>query len=399
MSKFRLEYLFALYLQGKITPDEHRELMELIADAGNENQVMDIIEDVANKMFHEKEISGYSSYKILNNILQKKPAAQVNIGRKPLRRWFSIAAAFAVIMSIAGIWFKTTVVKKNKTAVNSQQIVLIHPGGNKASLTLDDGSVVKLDEVSDGVVKNNNHILVQKENGVLIYKNITATQKGSAYHKLTTPRGGQFQVLLPDGSTVWLNAASSIRFSTAPINRERIVELTGEAFFKVKKLYAKDKKTRIPFTVHVKSSEGEDATVRVLGTAFNVNAYEAEDMFKVTLKHGSVKIEKGNKSQLLEPGEQAVVYNDNHISMIKNADVEQAIAWKEGIFLFENEDIKSIMKEISRWYDVDVVYKGIYPATKFDGKISRYADISEVLEILKLSGVEFTVKGKTIHVQ
>ncbi|MFT3747169.1 MAG: FecR family protein [Agriterribacter sp.] len=387
-------------MQKKISPDEHRELMQLIADSGNEDQIMDIIEDFAEYPSNDNVLSQELSDKILNSILPNRNKETVTIKHKKRSRFvMQVAAACLIVISLLGIWFKINHHQNATAPLNNHQVVQIHPGGNKAFLTLDDGTVINLNEMEYGAAPSDSNITVEKNNGILIYKNITSRESNAKYNKLTTPRGGQFQVLLPDGTKVWLNAASSIRYPVAFSAKERVVELTGEAFFKVKKLYKKDKTGRIPFKINVTSSSGDNAVIQVLGTSFNVSAYENENMFKISLKHGSVKVEKGNKTQLLNPGEEAEVYTDNHINLVKNADIEQATAWKNGTFLFENEDIRSIMKQVGRWYDVDVIYMGQYPAARFDGKISRNADISEMLKILKLSGVQFTVTDKTILVQ
>lgn len=401
MPKFRLEYLFTLYLQKKISPDENRELMQLIADSDNEDQIMNIIEDFTEYPSHDNVLSQELSDKVLNNVLPNRNKEEVKVKhtKRSLFR-MQVAAAWLIVISLLGIWFKITHDKKNVTApLSTHQVVQIHPGGNKAFLTLDDGTVINLNEMEHEAAPSDSNITVEKNDGILIYKNTTGKRSNAKYNKLTTPRGGQFRVLLPDGTKVWLNAASSIRYPLAFSEKERVVELTGEAFFKVQKLYKKNKTGRVPFKINVTSSSGDHAAIQVLGTSFNVSAYENENMFKISLKHGTVKVEKGNKIQLIKPGEEAEVYNNNHINLVKNADIEQATAWKDGAFLFENEDIRSIMKQVGRWYDVDVIYMGQYPAARFDGKISRNADISEMLKILKLSGVQFTVTGKTILIQ
>lgn len=401
MPKFRLEYLYTLYLQEKISPEEYNELIQFIADASNEDDIMDIIEAQAEHIPYKKELSEEASKDILNKILQKNTETEVlTINRKSFfRGWASIAAACILAIGILSVWIKLSNTKKNISAPINQQTTQILPGSNKAFLTLHDGKVINLNEITNNTDTANNNITLETKDGILIYKTVSDKKINSQYNKLTTPRGGQYQVLLPDGTSVWLNAASSIRYPVTFSDKERVVELTGEAFFNVKKLYKKNKKGRVPFKINVKSSSGDDAVIEVLGTSFNVSAYENENMFKVTLKHGAVKVEKGKKIQLLKPGEEAEVYNNNHISLVKNADMEHSMAWKKGIFLFENDDIKSIMKQISRWYDVEIIYNGLHPTARFDGKINRNANISDVLQILKLSGVEFTIKDKTILVQ
>jgi ferric-dicitrate binding protein FerR (iron transport regulator) len=223
-----------------------------------------------------------------------------------------------------------------------------------------------------------------------VYDGTKASNQGSliSYNTLSTPRGGQYQLVLPDGSKVWLNASSSIHFPTAFAGHERNVELTGEAYFEI----AKNKQK--PFHVNVNGMQ-----VEVLGTHFNVNAYGDEGAIKTSLLEGSVKIKKGNISGLLKPGQQGVLKKNSTDLEIKNADMNEAIAWKNGLFEFDGADIKSIMREIGRWYDVDVVYAGKVPDRRFEGKISRDAQLSDVLKILALSNVKFSVEGKKIIVQ
>lgn len=398
MPRFRLEYLFSLYLQQKISAEENEELMQLIADIGNEDEVLDIIDNTVHKMDASAELTLPSADTILHNILESAPPAP-RVVKPFLKWWLSIAAG---LLAVAGMWFlwksSGALVEKNK---NEQTVQTpIKPGCSKAFLTRNDGSVLAVNgSVGTSFGEEDECELIQNQTTPLTAQPNYNVAGVSGYNTLTTPRGGRFKVLLPDGSKVWLNAASSIRYPVVFGNQQRVVELTGEAFFKVKHVSHSDKKTRVPFIVNVKSSSGDSATVKVLGTSFNVSAYDNQKMVEVTLKQGSVRVEKGSSVQLLKPGEQAQVFSDNHISMIKNADVEGVTSWKAGVFYFENQDINTIMNEIGRWYDVTVKYEGPISTARFNGKISRDAEIDEVLEILKLSGVQFSIHNKTIVVK
>lgn len=398
MPGLRLEYLFARYLQQQISAEENEELMQLIADIGNEDEVLDIIDATVHKMDAGAEIALPSADRILHNILESS-AIRPAVVKPFFKWWLSVAAGLAAVALVAVFWWASGGVANKNIEVATTPAV-IKPGCSKAFLTRNDGSIVPVSANCDTTFGSEDECnVIENQIPSLTNQSNYAVAGSAGYNTLTTPRGGRFKVFLPDGTKVWLNAVSSIRYPVVFNNQQRVVELTGEAFFKVKQVYTKDKKTRVPFIVNVKSSSGDSAMVKVLGTSFNVSAYENQDMFEVTLKQGSVRVEKGNSVQLLKPGEQAQVFDDNHISMIKRADVEGVTSWKAGVFYFENQDIKTIMNEIGRWYDVDVVYEGLVSTARFNGKISRAAEIHEVLEILKLSGVQFNINNKTILVK
>jgi transmembrane sensor len=230
---------------------------------------------------------------------------------------------------------------------------------------------------------------ITKQGGLLIYNDSGSTNQDApiVYNTLSTPRGGQYQVVLSDGSKVWLNAASSLHFPTSFTGNQRVVELTGEAYFEV----TKNKKK--PFFVKV-----GDMQVKVLGTHFNINAYSDESSIKTSLLEGSVKIAKGKVTGLLNPGEQAVLDNQNDKVEIKKVNMDEVMAWKNGIFQFDGADLTTIMRDISRWYNVEIVYDGEEPMRRFEGKISRTAQLSDVLKILALSNVKFIVVGNKIIV-
>jgi ferric-dicitrate binding protein FerR (iron transport regulator) len=231
---------------------------------------------------------------------------------------------------------------------------------------------------------------INKQGGLLIYNALASYKSGKKvlYNTLSTPRGGQYQVVLPDGSKVWLNAESSLHFPTAFTGNQREVTLTGEAYFEVAKYMEK------PFRVKV-----DGMSINVLGTHFNVNAYSDENTIKTSLLEGSVKIIKGNLSELLKPGYQAVLNKKQDKIRITDADMDGVMAWKNGLFQFDGADINNIMHEIGRWYNVEIVYSGKVPTRTFEGKISRDAELSEVLRILELSKVKFSVVGRKIIVQ
>lgn len=297
--------------------------------------------------------------------------------KKPfwLRNYRSIAAIGLLIL--AGGYLLLNNLSNNKNLRQTVQVTKardIAPGSNKAILTLANGQKVAL--------KNEN-------DEKLIYQLLDSSANTTiAYNTVTTPRGGQFELTLPDGSRVWLNATSSISFPTAFTGKERRVTTTGEVYFEVAKKH-------LPFIVATAGQE-----VEVLGTHFNINAYPDEDQIKTTLLEGSVKIGAAadHKARLLKPGQQAVLMPSGEFVAIQEADTEMAVAWKNGFFKFDKQDIQSVMRQISRWYDIEVVYKGNIPNDEYVGKIKRSANVSGVLNILRLSKLNFKVEEKRIIV-
>jgi transmembrane sensor len=286
-----------------------------------------------------------------------------------------IAAAAVVIIISIGIHFYRNS-GDSKTFVNTESRGDVDPGGNKATLTLANGSKISLTNASNGELARESGIsIVKTADGQVIYK--IMQKEGSvdplSYNKIETPVGGQYQVNLPDGSKVWLNSSSSIRYPVRFTGGERKIEITGEAYFEV------SHDASMPFRV-VSAKQ----TVEVLGTSFNIMAYTDEMATSTTLIHGSVRVSQGEKSKVISPGQQTSV-NDENIN-IKEADVEEAMAWKNGYFIFKSEDIHSIMRKISRWYNVKVEYNGDEIGKVFGGKISRSRKVSEVLKMLESTG-------------
>ncbi len=318
----------------------------------------------------------------------------IKMFRSKVLRW---AAAAVLIFSIAGTSFYF--LNKKKTG-NSQlppvAAVKIVPGGNKAVLTLADGSQVILDSTADGLIRNQGNTKVIKlEEGKLAYQaSASANAAKPVYNKITTPRGGQYKITLPDGTDVWLNSASSITFPTVFNGNERLVKITGEAYFEVKPIPSKEKKGKIPFIV-----EAADNRITVLGTHFNVNAYSDEGAVRTTLAEGSVKVSRGNSSTMIKPGEQAMLANGETNFKIIHPDMEEVLAWKNGKFLFRNANAQSIMRQLSRWYDVDINYKDDLSKIIFSGGISRKDRIEKLIELLELDGrMKLVLTGRELTI-
>lgn len=327
----------------------------------------------------------------LQSVFDALPLPQ-NARRYRVLPLYKIAAAVAaVFIVVLGIYFYRS--QQTDTRLAKVIETKIVPGGTKATLTLSDGSRIILDDAETGVLASQSGVSIQKTaDGQLIYSvsNSTApaAQPGNElmYNTIETPVGGSYQINLPDGTKVWLNAASSLSFPTKFSNGSRIVKLTGEAYFEV----AKNK--HMPFSVKFNKQ-----VVEVLGTQFNINSYTDEGADKTTLFEGSVRLSQGSKQVVLKPGQQAVYEKDE--MKVKDTDLEEALAWKNGYFMFKNEDIKSIMRKIARWYDVEVSYSGNIPDIGFGGTISRSTDISEVLNALQLTNsIHFKIEGRRITV-
>jgi transmembrane sensor len=329
------------------------------------------------------------------------------------RLWRYGAVAAAVLLLVCGLaLLYVGRTPRPSVVVNARQAAdtVIVPGGNKAVLTLANGRRVILDSARNGllamqgttgVIKRDNGAIGYERDGNTAGSGVAAGSDGSTggegqqgsgllYNTVATPRGGQYLVTLPDGTRVWLNAASSIRFPTTFTGGERRVEISGEAYLEVVPDKAK------PFRVAVEySSARKQMEVEVLGTQFNVMAYEDEGIVKTTLLEGAVRLVHGAEVKVLRPGEQGQL-KDGIFQLMRDADTSEVVAWKNGQTLFASEDLTAIMRKVSRWYDVDVAYRGELPKRNFTGGISRKAEISQLFKILELNHIHFTVEGRKI---
>jgi len=351
-------------------------------------------------------LSTHTSDSILREILNKKPADVPTI-KLMNRNWFRVAAAAIVLLCIS---ISVLIFRQNKPINEINQVVEfakpiekplykndIKPGGNKAVLTLADGTKIILDDAAQGALtKQGNTTIIKLDDGRLAYNPQTIakiTSKTILYNTLTTPRGGQYCVTLPDSTVVWLNASTSLKFPIAFSGKERKVEVHGEAYFEVAKNEA------MPFIVKAGNEE-----IKVLGTHFNVSAYADDKLIKTTLLEGSVKISlKDNNESIdntitLVPGQQSQLDKNNNLSVIET-NLNEAVAWKNGYFMFKNENIESIMLKLARWYDVKVNYNVDIENRDFTGTIARSQNISDVLTMLELTEIiHFKIEGKTITV-
>jgi len=403
MNQNKLNELLTLFADGKISRDEFELLFDYLRSENEDEQIHYSMDQELKKMKTCSSLSKDEKNNIFDNILNDERVNQNSDSGKFIlsnsRAWYQIgvAASLLVILSIGLYFYSNRTFDDQKTIAKSEiikQKVIIQPGGDKAVLTLSDGSKIILEDAKKGLLANQAGVSIQKTaDGELLYsfaKNMRRIPEANPseviYNKIETPFGGKYQINLPDGSKVWLNSASSLRFPAFFSGKTREVELNGEAFFDVAK------NPDMPFKVVTK-----DQIVEVLGTQFNINSYADEESFKTTLIEGSVKVIYKDRIILLNPGQQ--FQPSLKSSKVIEADTEEVTAWKNGYFLFKDEDIQSIMRKISRWYNVEVSYSGEIPDVGFGGNISRSKGIDEVLNVLQLTNaVHFKVEGRRITV-
>lgn len=393
-STSRFVYLLDRYHNETASEQETSELLQLLREASDDELAGLLHQEWEGSQTGDALFKPSASAAMLEKILRaaRQDLRPVPVYRKRHYLWIrKFAAAAAVLILVAfGVYLGTE--RGQVTEQDPRENRLVNdalPAGNKATLTLPAGKTIILDHAQNGILTKQGNIRVNKtRDGLLTYE---AGENGGgqdiAFHTLSTPRGGQYQLVLPDGSKVWLNAASSLKFPASFKGRERIVELQGEAYFEV----AKD--PAMPFKVRSGTAE-----VEVLGTHFNIMAYEDESSMRTTLLEGSVKVRSEGGANILSPGEQAVLARNGSMKIIRNINTDEAVAWKNGLFQFSDTDLQTIMREVARWYDLDISYKGPISPKYFTGKISRSVKASELLRILQYTGVDFEIRGKEIIV-
>jgi transmembrane sensor len=402
MNQEQLQRLLREYFDDTISETDCIVLLDYLKST-NPDTVADIIDEEMLALHEGPEFSGFTKRNVFQRI-QSDPRYSTELAlpvepkiiKLHRRRWLNVA----VVVLIGSIGLSLYYTNKQNNApipvtAKARPAKPIMPGGNKATLTLSDGSVIVLDNAQNGSIVNNGKTdVVKSKKGLLVYHALAANGAINAddnvpvYNTLTTPKGGEYQVVLPDGTKVWLNSASSIKYPTAFTGNERRVDLTGEAYFEVAK--NKDK----PFYVSIHNVE-----IRVLGTHFNIAAYSDDNDITTTLLEGSVQVKSKSNLSVIRPGYQAIVNNNTDFIKVKEANMEKVMAWKNGYFKFDDEDISDIMKKVSRWYDVDVEYRGNFNNMKFGGSHYRYKSINELLVHLEQIGkIHFKVAGRRIIV-
>ena len=315
---------------------------------------------------------------------------ELSAGKKQLAHSYQLlryAVAASVLLAILTAVFLSSSKKVPVTTSLAQKNTMPQaaPGTKKAILTLSNGQQVTLGGVTQNLT-DGNASMVAKSNRIEYQRSNVAAEP--EYHSISTPKGGEYQLTLPDGTQVWLNAGTSLRYPTAFSGSQRRVELTGEAYFEVVKNPAK------PFVVHTNGAD-----IKVLGTAFNVMAYADESFLKTTLAEGSVAMTANGDEVVLKPGEGATVVATGNRIEVAAADLDQDLAWKNGNFYFRKTELAAIMKQIARWYDLEIRYAGAVPKKHFAGRIPRQNNLSDVLDVFRLSGIQFSMTGRTLVVE
>lgn len=387
MTAERITTLFTRYMEGNVTEAERLELSALTLMAENTPLLKSLEQEYWEKMEGSEEVVTEEEVKkLLYSIGVSKPA----IIKSLFWRRIAVAASITIVLALGSYFLFFNKSSKQDEIVKTEPAKDVKaPETNRAMITLADGRTVYLDSAMNGQLAVQGNIkLVKLANGQIAYQTASGEIiKELKYNTLNNPRGSKvIDMTLADGSRVWLNAGSSVTFPVAFIGNERKVSITGEAYFEVAH------NTSMPFKV----SKGE-MEVTVLGTHFNVNAYDDENDIKVTLLEGSVKVNKGDENKLLKPGQQARITSD--IKVVSGVDIDEVMAWKNGRFQFEGAGIEEVMRQVARWYDVEVIYETKPMNQHFRGGISREVEASKLFKMLESTeAIHFRIEGKKVFV-
>ncbi len=370
------------WIQEYLATTDHAELQSLLEEKFKADSLLSVNNPAATRLL--KKIHEELTRPEKHN----QPLYPYIVGK----RWL-IAASILLIITTGSFLLLFNRDNKQPKAISHQADATgknIVPGRDYATLTLSDGTTIILDSAGNNLLPAENNVRITKSGNQVVYSpEVSATQP--AYHTMSTARGNQYKLQLADGSRVWLNAASSIRYPTTFVGTERSVEVTGEAYFEIAH------NSLMPFKVVLTDPAGGKSEVEVLGTSFNIMSYGDEAAAQITLLEGRVKINSPSKTTLLQPGQQAHLQEGNP-EVSNNVDVEEVVAWKNGYFQFNSASLEQLMRQISRWYDVEISYQGKIPVRSFGGKISRNTHIEEVIKILEASKIKCRTEGKKIIV-
>jgi transmembrane sensor len=389
MDEKQFKDLIDRYLSEQCTPSELEELRTLLQDPNHATQLEMLMDQQLNESFVSENEYPSTINRLKYTVTQKINESPASLESSPilhLNRYWVAAAILIIIAGIGLIWMT----KKNDTAANAITAgpakTEIVPGKDGAILTLADGRTIVLDSAGNGVIATQNGSEIVLSNGQVVYK--PGTSADVVFNTMSTPKGRQFRLVLPDGTKAWLNAASSLRYPTAFSGKDRKVEVTGEVYFEVAR------NAKMPFKVKV----NEDVEVVVLGTHFNINSYTNEASITTTLLEGSVQISNKGQKEILNPGQQAQVNTSEKIKVFSGVNLKKVMAWKDGVFDFEDAKLQEVMRQLERWYDIEVVYEKGVPDMEFVGTLSRELGLEDVLKGLKLSEVNFRVEGRKLIV-
>lgn len=385
MEKDKLQELAAAYLHGKASEEEENELHKWYDETINQDEELVVTDaDETQEQIRNRILAALRQRIGTTSV---KPSGLFSLSRF---NWMRVAAALLVLLIGTGTYFylkQTPGTGPTLAAVETKKVNDVLPGKNTALLTLANGDKIVLDSATTGKLVQQGNTSVTNQNGLLVYAASGGAGEQPMYNTLSTARGEVYPLVLADGTKVWLNAASSIRFPVVFTGVKRSVEITGEAYFEVAKNSAR------PFTVHVKGNE-----IRVLGTHFNVMAYNDEAFVKTTLLEGAVRFVNTSNNVLLRPLEQLQLLSNGQTKIVNNVDIAKEVAWKNGFFNFEGSDFETVAKQLSRWYDVEVKYDRKMEEL-FYAEIPRNTKLSVVLKALELTGkVRFKIEGKNIIV-
>lgn len=392
--------LLERYLDGNVSTAEANELFNFIRqEPAAARELLEASREHAgsDRFKHLENLDAATSQRMFKRLLQDISNTDEDTGPALVHRvhflktsWFRYAVAVALIVATSlGFLLLNNNKQPDPVVISNRSVQTeIGPGSEKAVLTLGDGRSIILDEAKNGALaQDGNAKVVKLDSGHLTYEAKRGAKAAMTYNTLSVPRGGQYALTLSDGSRVWLNAASSIRYPSFFAGQNRTVEINGEAYLEIAP------HTRQPFIVKAGGAE-----IFVLGTSFNVNAYTDEAAVRTTLITGSAKVIRSSTADasLLTPGQQAEV-NANGIK-VASVDTEQVLAWKNGFFSFNNADIKTIMRQLSRWYDINIVYENGVPAQRFFGDMNKNLTLSQVLKGLEVTNVHFRLEGRNLIV-
>jgi len=389
--KDHIKRLIQRWMENTITREEKGELVRLLNEqtllSDVEPGLLEIWDAQTNQpVFSEDETSSMIDRILSDNRLEGEINLQAPVHRIHFMRWWGWAAASVIIMLGMGVFLWIT--NKNDPATQRTAVhppaAEVMPAMGKVVLKLPGGQQIYLDSMHGSIVKDG-ALTVDNKKGALTYNGAAGKME---YHTLTVPRGRQYELQLPDGTNVWLNAASSITYPIIFTGEERKVTVSGEVYFEV----AKNKSQ--PFRV-----AANDVLITVVGTHFNVNAYNDEPFLATTVLEGGVKVSGNNATVTLSPNEQSISDATGRISVNRNINVSEIMAWRERTFHFESADLPTIMRELARWYDVEVAYEGVISKERFFVIVRRNSSLSAVLKALQVNGVEFNINGKKLTVK
>lgn len=409
MTSERFAEFFDKYQRGALSAEDRQELDEWIAQSEFNRETFERItnEDTLKQALNEEAKARRNNWeKIVKEYpelaYESAPVVAMYKERFGRIRRYVVVAASLLVIALAGayLWLGPVNKQPEEIVVTPKEIKNdVLPDTKNAVLTLDDGTTIILDSAQNGMLATEGGMnVVKKANGQLVYEAGSSPlgEAGVRYNTITVPKGSDVVFLtLADGSKVWMNAASSIRYPTTFESNERKVEITGEAYFEVASSVNLSKKGALrPFIVEV-----NDMAVEVMGTHFNINSYSEESEIKTTLLEGRVRISKGTSNVVLVSGQQASLNKLSHqLNKIDNVDVDAAVAWRFGYFQFNEANLQTVLRQLVRWYDVEVIYQGSLPQRAFWGKISRSNSLAQVLKTLETNEVHFKIEGKKIIV-